>query len=213
MPRVTFRTREFERDAKLAIVRKMRRVFQKSAFLLDEQAEILQQTFASSEEFQSLSGRLKGQFGFTDAEVANLDRILRLLVPGSHGITVKRVKTTGNRFSIILDWADYAKLRDHDYAQHALTKLDAAGNVVRITDVVSWVEWLEEGVSIFGYQFFRPNSTNIAFSRSGEGLMRPRDGSSFVFEPTRVFERIAKLEDGKFLRKGFGVVLRRELGK
>jgi hypothetical protein len=118
--------------------------------------------------------------------------------------------------ALILDWVDYDKLKTHEYAQHALTKLDRDGTVVGVTDIVSWVEWLEEGVTVAGYQFFRPNRANIAFSRSGEGLMRHSTGRPFVFEPTRIFEKIAKLEAasrGSFLRKGFGVVVSREAQK
>ena len=214
MPKITFRDQQkFERQVKAEVIRKMRRVFKKSEFLLDEQAEVLQRAFANSEEFQALSGRLKGQFGFTDEEVAQLDRVLTLLVPGSHGVTVKKVKTSGTSFSIMLEWADYDKLKDHEFAQHALTRLDAAGREIGVTDIISWVQWLEEGVTIQGYQFFRPNAANAAFSRSGEGLMRPRAGGVFTLEPTRVFERIGKLENGSFLRKGFGVVLRREANR
>lgn len=214
MPKITFKnTREFERQVKAEIIRRMRRVFRRSEFLLDQQAEILQEAFASSSEFQSLSGNLKGVFGFTDTEVANLGRILKLLVPGGNDITVKRVKTAGNDMAIILDWVDFDKLKAHEYAEHALTRLDKDGNVIGITDVISWVEWLEEGVTIAGYQFVRPNAANAKFSRSGEGLMRISGGRPFMFEPTRIFERIAKLEAagrGSFLRRGFGVVVDRE---
>jgi hypothetical protein len=217
MPRIFFtNVNNFERSIRAETIRRMRNVFRKSAFLLDAQAEILQKAFASSAEFKALSGSLKGQFGFTDAEVANLNRILDLLVPGGHDITVKRVKTSGNNMALILDWVDFEKLKMHEYAEHALTRLDKDGNEIGVTDIVSWVQWLEEGVTIAGYQFFRPNRANIGFSRSGEGLMRVATGRPFSFEPTRVFERIAKLEaagGAPFLKKGFGVVVTRLEGQ
>lgn len=211
-----------EADVKKAVLAKMRRVFRRAPFLLDQQAEILQQTFENSNEFQGLFGSERGKFGFTDQELTQLPRILKLLVPGGgNQITVKRVKTQGQSLQLILDWVDFEKLKTHEFAQHVLTRLDQSGRVVGITDVVSWVEWLEEGEVFRGFQFFRPSSRTgsqgganpVAFSRSGEGLMRPSQGSFFRFEPTRVFQRIAKLENGKFFRRGFGVLVQREAGR
>ncbi len=190
-----------------AVSKKIRPVFKKGMpLLLKQQAEILKQSFASSTEFQELGGRLLGQFGFTPQEVSNLDRILTLLVPGDNEITFNIVKI-GNTLEAILQWVDFQKLKTHSFAQHALTKLDAQGNVIDITDVVSWVEWLENGVSIAGYQFFRPAGRFSKFSRSGEGLMREKAGT-FVLKPTRVFERTGRGAKKNFLKKGFGLLVK-----
>lgn len=220
MPRLTLRDgASIDSQIRRVISQKMARVFKRADFLLTKQAEVLQQQFRNSDEFRDLSGRLKGEFGFTDQEIAQLDRILSLLVPGSNDITVSVVKTGAGRQEVFLDWVDFEKLKVHEFAQHALTKLDEAGRVVQITDIISWVEWLEEGASIRGFQFFRPGaggaqggSDPAAFSRSGEGLMRRSNSNFWTFEPTRVFERISKQEEGDDLRRGFGVLVRREIG-
>lgn len=199
-----------------AFQEKMRRVFTKGKFLLNEQAEILKNVFANSEEFKSIKTKFKGEFGFTDEEVANLDRILELLVPENE-ITVTKIKLSSGQFLMSLEWVDFAKLKAHEYAQHKLTRLDEAGQISEITDIISWVEWLEEGASIKGYQFFRPSQLRAkkggadpkAFSRSGQGLMKEANSNFWTFEPRRVFERIAKEEDGDFLKKGFGILVRK----
>ncbi len=193
-----------------AILAKMRRVFQSGEFLLNEQASVLRDAFAGSEEFRSLGGRLKGEFGFTDEEVANLDKILTLMTPARGSpITISKVKTTGNKLSMLLEWVDFEQLKTHEFAQHALTRLDSSGQVVGVTDIISWVEWLEEGAAIRGYSFFRPRGPAARFSRSGEGLMRKNRSNFWTFEPTRILETIAKRTDVKTLRKGFGILVKR----
>lgn len=206
---------QLESTVKKSVMNRLKKVFEKGDVLLNEQAEVLRQVFANSEEFRSLKGKFKGEFGFTDEEVNNLDRILDLLVPGNNEITVSKIKLGPSQFIMSLDWVDFKKLAAHEYAQHELTKLSATGSVVSITDIISWVEWLEKGATIRGYQFFRPSGPagvegKTAFSRSGEGLMKEKSGSAWTFEPTRIFERIAKEEEnGKFIKKGFGLLVRR----
>lgn len=192
-----------------AISKKMSRLFVQGPELMKAQAEVLRTVFANSQEFQDLKGRLVGEFGFTPEEVSQLDRILELLVPGAHGITVSNVKTGPGQFLMQLEWVDFKALKRHDFAQHVLSKLDSSGAVDSITDIISWVEWLEEGATIRGFEFFRPDSKNRRFSRSGEGLMKQTDGGVWSFQPTRVFERIAKEEKGRFLKKGFGLLIKR----
>lgn len=198
-----------EAQVRRAIQNRMKKIFSKGDFLLQRQAEVFQQVFKNSEEFNSLKTKFKGEFGFTDQEVADLDKILTLLVPGNSEITTSKVNIRPSQFSMILQWVDFRKLKAHEFAQHELTRLDKAGNVIGITDIISWIEWLEEGATIRGYRFFRPKGVGKNFSRSGEGLMRKKAGGVWMFEPTRIFERIAKEEDGDFLRKGFGILVKR----
>lgn len=209
-----------EAQIKRAIRAKMKRVFDNSEKLLLGQAEVLRQKFQNSKEFKDLSGKLVGEFGFTPEEVQKLDRITDLMVPKGNEITITKIKTGPNLFLMQLDWVDFRKLKEHEFAQHALTKLDQSGRVERITDIISWVEWLEEGASVIGYQFFRPG-TGVArlegggraaaaqFSRSGEGLMRRTSAGFWTFQPTRVFERIAQEEKADFIKKGFGLLLKK----
>lgn len=204
-----------EAQIRRAINKRLRKVFVNGNLLLKNQAEVLRTVFANSQEFNDIKTKFKGEFGFTDEEVGNLDRILNLLIPDGNEITVSRIKTGPSEFSMILDWVDFKKLKAHEYAQHELTRLDEAGQEIEITDIVSWVEWLEEGATIRGYQFFRPGRRQAggkdpaAFSRSGEGLMKQSTSNFWTFEPSRVFEKIATDEKGNFLKKGFGILVKR----
>lgn len=198
-----------EKKVQQAILQKMRRVFKQGDKLMLDYAQVLQKTFLNSKEFKDLGSSLVGEFGFTPEEVANLQRVGDLLVPGNNPVTVSSVKSQGDSFYMQLEWVDFAKLKEHEYARHALTRLDADGHVRSVTDVVSWVEWLEDGVTVRGYYFTRPNEVAAKFSRSGEGLMRKKEGSLWVFEPTRIFERISQLDKGEFLRRGFGILFKK----
>ncbi|MHA2341936.1 MAG: hypothetical protein ACXADW_08655 [Candidatus Hodarchaeales archaeon] len=203
---------------KRSIKERMKRVFSQGESLMLGQAQILRREFENSAEFKDLKGRLIGEFGFTPEEVQKIDRLLTLLVPGGNEITVTKIQNGPNRFLMQLDWVDFEELKAHEFALHLLTKLDADGKVESITDIISWVEWLEEGATVRGYEFFRPGTGLIGgargtpavnFSRSGEGLMRRRNSGFWTFEPTRVFERIALAEKGDFFKKGFGILLSR----
>ena len=202
-----------------AISKKMEKIFKGGGEeLMLQQAKVLRDVFANSDEFQSLKGKLKGEFGFTNEEVAKLDRILDLLLPNNE-VTVSRVQTSGGKFLMQLEWVDFRKLKEHEFAQHELTRLDAMGRVVDITDVISWVEWLEEGATIRGYSFSRVRrgqgavggTDPSAFSRSGEGIMK-RSGGIWTFQPTRIFHEIANDKRNLILKKGFGVLVK-TLGK
>jgi len=194
---------------KKAINRKMNLVFNEAKDLLLQQAKVYRDKFANSSEYQDIKSRMVGEFGFTPEEVAGLDRILDLLVPSTdNDITVSFI-TTGIAKStkfMILEWVDFSKLKEHPIAQHELTKLDAAGSVIGITDIVSWIEWLEEGETIRGYEFFKSNES---MSRSGAGLMRRDTGNIFVLEPTRIFERIGIEANINVLRRGFGILVKK----
>ena len=207
---------DLERQVKKAIDRKMRKAFTKGGEdLLTRYARVLRNTFANSTSYKDLKGRLVGEFGFTPTEVQNLDNILSLFVPSKSNPIVK-IRTTDRRssgFSMMLEWVDYPKLKDHNLAQHVLTRLDEDGNVVGITDVVSWVEWLEEGATIRGYTFTKPGGTHGGKntkdrSRSGKGLMR-KDGGIWTFQPTEILKNLAQGEDERFLKRGFGLLLER----
>jgi hypothetical protein len=205
---------EVTEQIKKVATKKMGRIFDssQSKSLLQEQAEVLKDFFAKSPEFAAIKTSLVGEFGFTPAEIANLDRILTLLVP-DNDITKTSTETIGSAKLLILEWVDFNRLKEHPFSQHVLTKLDSTGRVIGITDIVSWIEWLEDGVTIRGFQFFKPNFTNIARSRSGEGLMREIPGSLFKIEPSRIFQKIEKnIKKLSILKKGFGLVVKK-LGK
>ncbi len=193
---------------KKAISKKVGRIFLNGQELLNNQAKKLQLEFATSSEFEDIKTQMVGEFGFTPQEVAKLDRILDLMVPGGNDITTTQVKIGPGKFLMELNWVDFSKLKTHEFAQHELTKLDKNGNVISVTDIISWVEWLEEGETFRGFQFVKSGgilegSAVSNRSRSGEGLMREVTGGVFAIEPTRVFEIIAKSEKGKFMKQEF----------
>jgi hypothetical protein len=204
---IIINSKDIEQQVEKAIRRKMKQVFRESEKILYQNAVALRDTFKNSSTFMDLKNRFRGEFGFTPDEVVNLDRVLELMVPGGNDITITKL-TFGKEYSIILDWVDYTKLKAHPYAQHELTKLNENGNVESITDIISWVEWMEEGASIFGYYFTKGNVVSNKYSRSGLGVMKPSPGGLWTFQPTRILEAIASAEDGKFIKKGFGVLLR-----
>jgi len=200
-------SRELDLQIQNAIKSKMEGVFTKAQSLLIEQAKVYRDAFANSAEFNNMKTKLVGEFGFTPDELAGLDKVLDLLMPQNE-VTTSFLDTVGSTKFLILEWVDYQKLKTHPLVQHPLTKLDKFGKVVSVTDVISWVEWLEEGVTVAGYSFFRPNNKNIDRSRSKQGLMRKSNGF-FVIDPTRIFEKIGNEANNKVLRRGFGALVRK----
>jgi hypothetical protein len=211
-----FLDQNFSAKIRRAVDRKMSNVFARGNLLLERQANILREAFASSPEFNEMKTSQLGQFGFTPEELAQLDKVLQLLVPGNHNITVSQIRTTPGRSKLLLlQWVNFEELTKHPFTQHELTRLDEQGNVIEITDVISWVEWLERGATFRGFQFFKPGGTfqggQLSLrSRSGEGLMR-KVGGVFIIEPTRIFERLGsdRLLTLPTLQNGFGILVRR----
>lgn len=218
MAKITFKnTSAIDTAIRQAVDKRMTNIFARGGpLLIKQQAEILRNAFRDSPEFASIKTDMVGEFGFTNQEVANLDRILELLVPGNGPITISDIKASkGRPKSLMLKWIDFGKLKDHEFAQHALTRLDNTGSITEVTDIVSWIEWLEEGVSVLGYTFSDAIGQK-GRSRSGEGIMQQQKGGSFTIQPSRVFERIADLGSRpgglNIIKKGFGIIAKR-LGK
>ena len=195
-----------------AIDVKLAEVFTRGgSILIENQAKFLRDAFKNSSEFNDIKTKFVGEFGFTPEELSRLDRILDLLIPGSNDITVGEIKTGIGTKSILLQWVDYEKLKQHDYAQHELTKLDSSSGGFSITGVVSWVEWLQEGVSVIGYEFSPVNARNNKFSRSGEGIMMQSEGT-FVLKPTRIFDKIAASSGPalkNIIKNSMGIILQK----
>lgn len=199
---------ELEFQIQKAIKRKMDLVFDDGKKLLIEQAKVYRDKFANSTEYQNIKTKFVGEFGFTPQEVAGLDRILDLMIPGNNDITISFFDKVGTSQFLILEWVDFEKLKKHPVTQHELTRLNKDGNVIGITDIISWIEWLEEGVTVAGYSFFKPNQNNVGFSRSREGLMR-KAGGFFSIEPTRILKKIESESNINVLKKGFGLLVKR----
>ncbi len=212
MAKITIKNeRDLEAFIKKEATKQVNRILQSSDKFLLKQAEILQEQIENSDAFRDLQGKLIGEFGFTPEEVFDLRRILTLLVPGSHGITNIKVGTRGETMFAILEWVDFKKLKAHPFAQHDLTRFDPVSKSFKLTETVSWVDWLENGQVIRGY-VFNPISTgrdpSEKFSRSGRGLMQRSRSGAFEFKPTRVFSNRSRKFKRSELKRGFGAVLR-----
>jgi hypothetical protein len=177
-----FAVRHADKIMRLAIARMDKILF--------EEAEKLADRVRESEEFKALkTPTLIGQFGFTPQEVANLDNLFPVIQGGDKSITNVKVKTMTKIKSAILNWVDFAKLKDHPVAEHELTSFDARSRTFSVDQIVSWIEWWEEGVTVRGHIFTRGNELNRSFSRSGLGIMMPRSGGFFLLRPTMIFQK------------------------
>jgi len=197
---------DFDKQLRAAVNIKVARIIANSESFLLETAEMLRDQFASSTEFLEIQTKLVGEFGFTPEEVVDLSKILDLLVPNNE-ITKLSLKVSPNRQEAMLEWVDIAKLKQHQLAKHDLTKLNLQTGNFELTDVISWVEWLEDGAIVRNYVF--DGEQTGRFSRSGEGIMRRVSGGFWEFAPTKVFEKIARRLKDSDIARGFGVVIRK----
>jgi len=182
--------------------------------LLFKEAERLAVQLRDTPEFQELkTPMLIGQFGFTPAEVARLDDLLGVVAPSANTeITNVKKSLSGKRKSIVLNWVDFDKLKGHQVAEHPLTRINPRDqSIIDDGQVVSWIEWWEEGVTIRGHIFTRGNQFSQPFSRSLQGLMQERSGGTFAIRPTRVFERLGTQGQGvkKSLENAFISLVRK----
>ena len=204
--------REFEQFLKKEINKRMKLVVEDSEQFLIKQSDKLRDSFEKSQEFRDLQTRLVGEFGFTPEEVRDLPKILTLLVPNnSNNVTSIKLTRTNNEFAAILEWVDFDKLKQHPLAQHELTRLNPRTGQFEVTEIISWVDWLENGAVVRGYDF-QPVQENFSFSkfsRSGKGIMRPVGGGLWQFQPTKVFDNIGQSFSQSDFRRGFGAVIRR----
>lgn len=176
--------------------RRMRSVMQR-------QAALLSRSYVEGEDFQALKGSLVGEFGFTPEEVGQLDGVFGVL-SDDPSITNIEVIVSPKLASIILNWCDYDEFAKHPVALHDLTR-NVGGAGFQTIQTVSWVEWLEKGVTVRGYEF-DPTGRG-KYSRSGFGLMREGHGM-WAFAPTFALEKAAGSVDFEsHLRKGLGAVL------
>jgi hypothetical protein len=159
--------------------------------VLFQEAERLANRVRNSPEFQKLKRPvLIGRFGFTPEELARLDDLFPIIAGGDRQITNVEKSVTGRSKRAILNWVDLEKLKAHPIAEHPLTTFNPQTRAFEVSQVVSWIQWWEEGVTIRGHIFTRGNVVNSPFSRSGFGIMQRRDGSLFAISPSRIFERI-----------------------
>lgn len=206
--RVFFNNKDAELDIQFAVIQKLNRAIRspKMRQLFEKQAEILTSLYVYSGEFQAMKTRLVGEFGFTSEELAKLEGVSKVL--NSYPITKIEIISGLNIAGIILQWCDYDLFKEHPIAMHDLTQYEPSVNAWSLTETISWVEWLEEGITVRGYRF--DPTQRGKFSRSRQGLMRPTEGGLWVFEPTNILHRVADmLNIKKNIAQGFGLVFKR----
>lgn len=206
--RVYFNAKEAELDIKFAVAKKIDRAIRspRARALFERQAEILTSLYVHSAEFLSLRTKLVGEFGFTSEEVAQFDNVAKVL--NSWPITKIEIISGLTVAGILLQWCDYDAFKEHPIAMHELTQYEPSIHAWSLTDTVSWVEWLEEGMTVRGYRF--DPTQRGKFSRSRAGLMRSGEGNIWTFQPTNILHRVSKMINiENNISKGFGLVFRR----
>jgi hypothetical protein len=197
--------REFQNKAINIVKDRILKAMDKMDSILFKESERLAKLVTSSDEFQLLKTPLLiGRFGFTPSEVNRLNELEPLIGPNNNNSITQVVKRLGIKNPRIeLKWVDFDNLKNHDSAQHPLTKFDSdSRSFIDTGTTVSWIEWWEEGVVIRGHVFSRLNQISSEFSRSGEGIMRKaRGGGFFMLQPTRIFEKIGDTQAKEVTRR------------
>ena len=202
--------RKFEKAIQKAVTERMDKTMTQMKPLLSKAAEVLLNKIAGSPEFIALQTTLVGEFGFTPVEVQEITDIFPYLLPGANDITTIEIKVSGNQRFAVLHWADFEKLAKNPFAMHELTKFNRATRQFEVQQVVSWVDWLENGVIVRGFEFIDTmDAMQQHFSRSHAGLMRPAPGGLWEFKPTKIFERTGSSFDTTNLKQGFAALLRK----
>lgn len=164
--------------------------------------ELLGNRFAESKEFNEIKTSLRGEFGFTSEEVAELDEIINVI---KNDKSITRIRANSNR--IILEWVDFEALKKHPAALHPLSKKQKGSNKFDVSDVVSWVDWLENGLSITGYVY---KEEGKKASRSESGVMR-RSSQTFRLRKTKVLEKLAKTITKTKIKAGIAVIIEKRV--
>jgi len=192
----------FERKLKEIINNKQKQVIKDLEKYLVKVNEMLGDKFAESKEFKDIKGSLRGEFGFTDSEVTDIDRVINIIKTDK-----KITKIRANRDTVVLEWIDFDALKNHEVAQHDLTKLNSKTDAFEVVQTVSWVDWLENGLSITGYAF---EDGGGKFSRSKEGRMVEGTGL-FKLPRTKIFDKIARSISKKEVSAGIATILQRKM--
>jgi hypothetical protein len=192
--KIRLKTKGVEAAIRKAVEGKMTRALGTLDKELQTEAARLAKLYASSATFKNLKTKLVGEFGFTPDELNKIDGILTHLIPPD-SITWIDKNISGKSKHALLYWVDYEELKKSSTAQHELTKFNPATEQFELTEVVSWVEWAEEGVTIRGY-IFDPTQRG-KFSRSRQGIMRQRAGGIWIFPPSRELHNLPDKEEAK----------------
>ena len=165
---------------------------------LVRQNKILGDKVLKAPEFRQIKGSLKGEFGFTDEQIDALNGIINTI---KNDQDITRIVVGPDR--VALEWVDFEALKAHPIAQHKLTQFNPETKQFDLEQIVSWVDWLENGLSITGYVFEEGGGK---FSRSGEGRMQKGNGV-FRLPKTKMFETIAQSVKDKEIISGISVIL------
>jgi len=204
--RLILKDKGIDRVLKKAVIDHFRKQFKRIHSLFEKEVKLLAMAFATSEEFKAIKSKLAGEFGFTPEELSGLDRVIDVLKNDASVTNIEIMAGAGVQ-EIMLNWCDIERLKVHPVAIHKLTKYNGETRSWELTDVVSWIEWLEDGATVRGFNF--DPTMRGKWSRSGHGMMYPREGGMWVFNPTKVFERLPEtINSAANIEKGIGLVLR-----
>jgi len=202
--------RHADREIKDLVSKRLDVALESTRKLLFTEAARMTHEILGSSAWSALTGRLVGEFGFTPWEVDDLIEITRYMLPGVTKMTTLDAKIgVGNRY-VILNWVDFEALSTSPFAMHELTKFNKKTKHHDVTQVVSWVDWLENGVTVRGYEFDDDITIkNSIFSRSRKGLMKATEGGMWSFEPTNIFHKTADGFNPEIMKKNLALVVRR----
>ncbi len=203
--------REMKSKIKEIIGKKMDAAVPVVQDLLFKKAVEMAADIHSSPEWGELTGKLVGEFGFAPYEMQKFSEVIKMLIPLNSPVVKLEVMAGVNNKYAILHWVDWQKLAWSDAAQHYLTHWNGKSRSFEVDQIVSWIEWLEEGITVRDYIFddhIGPKSR--FFSRSGQGLMRHAEGGLWHFAPTKLFERTAHTFDIGSVKRGIAQVFKRK---
>jgi hypothetical protein len=161
-----------------------------------------------SPDWKSLTGDMRGEFGFTDAEIANVKGLEAVMAHDPRVTSIMKTGGAGGIKEILLKWVDFQALLDNPMTNHPLTHWD---NGWQLTREVNWLNWLENGITFHEFEY-EPNPTpEQGKSRSGQGIMVPDPGRIWVYPPTNLFHNLPFQYNSALFMRNVGIVLRKRM--
>lgn len=172
------------------------------------ESEIITQQLTSSSWWQGLTGDMRGEFGFTDAEMANIKGVEGIMAHDPSITKIIKSGSVGSEKQVTLYWVDFARLMQNPMAIHPLTHWN---NGWELTYEVNWLGWLEYGATIHEYVYNPRPKKEDGKSRSNEGIMVMNPGSMWRMIPSKVFHDMPLEYRPNRLADNIGIVLRKRL--
>lgn len=169
------------------------------------ESERITQLLVKDPRWQDLTGRLRGEYGFTEEEVSAIKALEPIIAKDPEFTTIDKKGGIGGTKEIILNWLDYQALFNR--GAHPLTRL--RDNTWELLYEVNWVDWLENGATIHENIFNPKKGTEN--SRSGEGYMENKDGGLWILPPSKLFANFGFVYQIDPFRDNIAMILRKQL--